>query len=99
MLFSSDRRETHNGLRASSLHPFKEFANCEEDTGERVGRGGRDATSMIPRVIIIMQIIFRYVYIYNIYIYMYSDAYVRVRDQTLHCRLNKMRSHVNILKT
>lgn len=67
MLFFLHERRTHNGFRASSLHPFKEFAN--RDTGKRAGRGGRDATSMIPRIIIIMRIIFMYVYIYNIYIY------------------------------
>lgn len=84
----------------SVLRPFIHLKNsliAKRIKGKRAGRGGRDATSMIPRVIIIMRIIFMYVYIYNIYIY--SDVYVRVRDQTLHCRLNKMRSHINILKT
>lgn len=95
MVLFLPHRRTHNGPRASSLHPFKEFANREEDTSKRAERGRRDVTSMILRVI--MRIIFRYVYIYNICIY--SDVYVRVRDQTLHCRLNKIRSHVNNLKT
>lgn len=61
------------------------------------GREGRDATSMIPRVIIIMRILSLYVYLFIIFIFIMM--YVRVRDQTLHCRLNKMRSHINILRT
>lgn len=94
VLFLPHRRRTHNGPRASSLHPFKEFANREEDTGkrDRTRRKGRNKHDS-SRNYNYADYIFRYVYIYNIYIY--SDVYVRVRDQTLHCHLNKMRSHVN----
>lgn len=54
--------------RTSSPRPSKEFANREGDTAvERERRKGRDATSMIPRVIIIMRIIHVCVFIYNIY--------------------------------
>lgn len=38
-------------------------------------------------------------YVYLFIIFISIMMYVRVRDQTLHCRLNKMRSHVNILRT
>lgn len=86
--------------RTSSPRPPKEFANREEVYGGERGRKereGRDATSMIPRVIIIMRIS---MYVYLFIIFIFIMMYVRVRDQTLHCRLNnKMRSHVNILKT
>lgn len=51
-----------------------------EGKEEERDMGGRDATSMIPRAIIIMRII-HHVCIY-LYIYIYSSVYVRVRDQT-----------------
>ena len=72
----------------------KRICGCERDED---GWEERNATSMIPRAIIIMRILLMYVYLFIIFIFIMM--YVRVRDQTLHCRLNKMRSHVNILRT
>lgn len=64
------RRETRDDGRVSSPRPSKEFANREEGTEVREeGRKGRDATSMIPCVIIFMRIIHVCVFIYNIYIH------------------------------
>lgn len=80
--------------RALSLRSLK-FANREEDErmeGVRKGRDEHDSSGNRNYAD------YPFMYIF-ISIYIFIVMYVRVRDQTLHCRLNKMKSHVNTLRT